>query len=193
MAQPAASAPGPRQAAHRQPPLPSDKLRSTPVPVIPQLAPGYDVLPSQPYGPHQKLQKSPGTSPLSSFQAPLAPHPVLAPSPEQSITGFPHRMGATGGSKARPPAVLAAAAAAPAGAAAAGPAGQTGQTGNTTTAEPLHARSLAPAIQEGTLDLHGNGTIVHSSSVSAPPAVLRPLWNVTVRPSSKLSLASVLG
>ena len=87
----------------------------------------------------------------------------------------------------------AAAAAAPVGAAAAGPAGQFGQPSNATTAEPLHARSLALAIQEGMLELHGNGTIVHSSSIVAPSAVLGPLWNVTLRPRSNLSLASVLG
>ena len=50
-----------------------------------------------------------------------------------------------------------------------------GQIGNSTIAQPLQARSLAPDISEGTLALHGNGTLVHSSSLGLPPKGLRPI------------------
>ena len=50
-----------------------------------------------------------------------------------------------------------------------------GQLGNSTIAQPLQGRSLAPDISEGTLTLHGNGTLVHSSSLGLPPQGLPPI------------------
>ena len=50
-----------------------------------------------------------------------------------------------------------------------------GQIGNATIAQPLQGRSLAPDISEGTLALHGNGTLVHSSSLGLPPEGLPPV------------------
>ena len=50
-----------------------------------------------------------------------------------------------------------------------------GQIGNSTIAQPLQGRSLAPDISEGTLALHGNGTLVHSSSLGLPPKGLPPI------------------
>ena len=50
-----------------------------------------------------------------------------------------------------------------------------GQIGNTTIAQPLQGRSLAPDISEGTLALHGNGILVHSSSLGLPPEGLPPI------------------
>ena len=50
-----------------------------------------------------------------------------------------------------------------------------GQIGNSTIAQPLQGRSLAPDISEGTLALHGNGSLVHSSSLGLPPEGLPPI------------------
>ena len=50
-----------------------------------------------------------------------------------------------------------------------------GLIGNTTVAQPLQGRSLAPDISEGTLTLHGNGTLVHSSSLGLPPEGMPPV------------------
>ena len=197
MAQPAASAPGPEGPAQNQPPPPPSQPRAVPDPSLSQRAPGYgalapryDNVPSRPSGTNEYLQRAPDIGPLPIAAMPPVPFPVTAPRPLQSSEGLQHGLAAVAGSGAGPPARLAAA---PAGAAAAGPGGQAGQPGNATLAEPLHSRSLAPAIQEGTLDLHGNGTLVHSSSISAPSPLPEPLWMGTARPSSNLGLASFLG
>ena len=50
-----------------------------------------------------------------------------------------------------------------------------GQMGNSTAAQPLQGRSLAPDISDGTLTLHWNGSLVHSSSLSLPPEGLPPV------------------
>lgn len=187
------SAPGPEQPAQNQPPPSPSQLRAVPDPSFPPQAPRYVALPSHPTGTHQDIQRAPDTALLPIAATPLVPYAATAPSPLQSSEGPQHGLAAVAGSRVRPPAMSAALAAAPAGAAAAGPGGQAGQSGNATTAEPLHSRSLAPAIQEGTLDLHGNGTLVHSSSISAPSPLPEPLWIGTALPSRNSSLASLLG
>ena len=191
-AQPAALAPGPRQPLQAQPPPPASKLGSVPHVGFPQLAPGYYALASQPVETHEHLQQAPEKSPLPNAASPLVTFPISAPSPMRSSEGLQHRLAATEG-RARQPAMSASVAAAPAGAAAAGPGGQAGQLGNATMAEPLHSRSLAPAIQDGTLDLHGNGTLVHSSSITAPSPLPEPLWMGTEHSNGNLSLAGLLG
>lgn len=171
-AQSAALAPGPRQPDEEHPPS-SPSLHDF---TMPQLAPSYDALPSQPFGIHEYLQRAPSDS------FPRIPYPAAAPSPMHG-SDTSHIRTVTASVGARPPSMSATAAAAPANALAASP---LSQFSNATIAEPLHSRSLAPAIQDGTLDLHGNGSLVHSSSIGIPLPAPQML-NKSVAPQSSAS------
>lgn len=55
-----------------------------------------------------------------------------------------------------------------------------GQASINSSAPAEGTRSLAPAIQEGTLELHGNGTLLHSSSLGPLSALTsKPLYRST--------------
>ena len=59
-------------------------------------------------------------------------------------------------------------------------AGPLGQASINSSAPAEGTRSLAPAIQEGTLELHGNGTLLHSSSLGPLSALTsKPLYGST--------------
>ena len=147
-------------------------------------APRYEGLPMMPSDYPQKTSPLGRSRAVAQFpalaSAPLAASTLSAPAkalrtPSAVPADARHGASSAAASAGGPQPLMASPGGA-AGAPASTPAVNTaGQIGNTTIAQPLQGRSLAPDISEGTLPLHGNGTLVHSSSLGLPSEGLPPI------------------